>query len=118
MQDKEEVDSDSDSVIVEDDGEQGDLVTETTGVAGQHLLSDIERLKLEKEQLTRKLQNQQQTKQDIEVWSQPSGLTSLCNYNCCTMWVHTKNACGLFLFAASPGDACQAGNVPAEDYYT
>ena len=70
------MDSDSDSVIVEDEEEQeqGELVTQATAITEQHLLSDIERLKLEKEQLTRKLQNQQQTKQDIEVWSQLSGL--------------------------------------------
>ena len=72
------MDSDSDSVIVDEDDEaQGELVTEGTGATEQHLLSDIERLKLEKEQLTRKLQNQQQTKQDIEVRSQPSGLVHI-----------------------------------------
>lgn len=60
-------DSDSDSVIIDDDNEdQGDMVTHH-GAKEQGLLSDIEKLRIEKEQLTRRLQDQQQTKQDIEV---------------------------------------------------
>ena len=73
VQVKEEMDSDSDSsVIVEDDEEEH--IGKPAGVTEQHLLSDIERLRIEKEQLTRRLQDQQQTKQDIEVWSQLRGL--------------------------------------------
>ena len=71
---QEEVDSGSDSVIMDDDDDdRGDVVTQR-GVKEQHPLSDIERLRMEKEQLTRRLQDQQQTKQDIKVWSQLCGL--------------------------------------------
>jgi len=41
------------------------------------VMSDIERLRIEKEQLTRKLQSQQQTKQDIEVGPNLCGLSIL-----------------------------------------
>lgn len=75
IQVKEEMDSGSDgSVIVEDDEEEGELMAKPAGVTEQHLLSDIERLRIEKEHLKRRLQDQQQTKQDIEVWSQLRGL--------------------------------------------
>ena len=63
-------------IIDDDDDNRGDVVTHH-GVKEQHLLSDIERLRMEKEQLTRRLQDQQQTKQDIKVWSQQCGLSNL-----------------------------------------
>ena len=53
-------------IIDDDDEDWGDMVTHH-GVKEQHLLSDIEKLRIEKEQLTRRLQDQQQTKQDIKV---------------------------------------------------
>ena len=60
-------------IIDDDDEDRGDMVTHH-GAKEQHLLSDIEKLRIEKEQLTRRLQDQQQTKQDIKVRSPACGL--------------------------------------------
>ena len=60
--------SDSDSVIIEDDSSEDEAPQQQSPVLGQEAsLSDIDRLRIEKERLTRKLQTQQQTQQDIEV---------------------------------------------------
>jgi len=63
--------SDSDSVIIEDDSSEDEAPSQPqqqSPVLGQEAsLSDIDRLRIEKERLTRKLQTQQQTQQDIEV---------------------------------------------------
>ena len=70
---------------MDDDDEGDDLMVGASGTE-QRLLSDIERLRIEKEQLTRRLQDQQQTKQDIEVWTQLCGqcirYTNKCRNKC------------------------------------
>jgi len=58
--------SDSDSVII-DDSSEDEAPPQLLGQEAS--LSDIDRLRIEKERLTRKLQSQQQTQQDIEVLS-------------------------------------------------
>lgn len=60
-------------MIIEDDDDWREPLAQDA-VTEQHLISDIERLRVEKDLLTRRLQHQQKTKQDIEVWSKLCGL--------------------------------------------